>query len=205
MYKNNIFFIILYFSLLYSCCNDNENMYKPINGNDLKEGDYYEYDVMTISKRSISGIEKGIYIVYFNNLNRGKYISDVLKNYDQGFKRIHSELIDDRIPEVLIGGRFSFYYDTTKIINLIFSIESKNFLDMVKNKKINYWDYLLNISDYKILTLLIDLQKYVNYFPKFDTCYVGGANFGDRKMYFDHIKPLDSINMIKYGKKFIKF
>jgi hypothetical protein len=42
MYKYNIFFIILYFSLLYSCCNDNENMYKPINGNDLKEGDYYD-------------------------------------------------------------------------------------------------------------------------------------------------------------------
>ena len=204
MLKNIIISFILLGFIGYSCNNEKKQQFEMIQF-EKKEGRYEEYFWMTLSKQTISQIDKGIYIVFFNDLNRGKLISDVIYNYNEIFSQIYSELIVSDEPNHLLGCRISFYYDTTRILILSFSIEMRYELNLEGNDNINYWDYLLKINDFKVLTLLTDMQKYVDFFQKFDTSYVGGANYGYRKMYFDQIKPLDSINMIKYGKKFIKF
>jgi len=88
MLKNIIISFILLGFIGYSCNNEKKQQFEMIQF-EKKEGRYEEYFWMTLSKQTISQIDKGIYIVFFNDLNRGKLISDVIYNYNEIFSQIY--------------------------------------------------------------------------------------------------------------------
>lgn len=191
-----IFIIIL--SILLSC-NSRDNRNQSVNNNNnLKNGYYPTYEYTQLPKVKKSFEKSGVKEVLLEIMNRGKTVADVLRNYKTSYNNFSSNLIT--IDNSIEGCYFSFYLDSISMLRLTFSINSEDIFSIENLTEKERWRRVLKQSDFKILTQKINVKKYIDSFEDFDT-----SKYIYKLTYNKIIEPFDSINMIKYNKRFIDF